>query len=202
MYQHKSCAIYVILCIVALWLIYAHLKKINHDVVAEGMENAKSICNFPQFFLQHNRGLKCHGGKCGPYTVPGMKTTKVCGQDQGFRWEVPHAPGYNGSRSDLLWHRIEPRMILKDNSMQCHECGPNAAQVGPDGILDPLAHPHLGTLANTGLQNDFLVPDNERYMSCGLNPGIPPHQPTCVDAHVNAPKCDCQGANVVKVKEC
>ena len=38
-------------------------------------------------------------------------------------WDVEYQPGYNGTYSDLLWHKVEPKMILENNSLYCNKSG-------------------------------------------------------------------------------
>jgi len=47
------------------------------------------------------------------------------------RWNVNSAAGANGTCSDLMWHDMEPRAILFDNSSKCR----NSTYNVPGGVI-------------------------------------------------------------------
>lgn len=86
---------------------------------------------------------RCMGGTCAP----------------NIDWDVKKEPGANGVCGDTLWHFMEPRMILQDNSMRCGEFSKGKTYNSPSGVMDGSASYHLGTLDNLTMPNDMVYND-------------------------------------------
>jgi hypothetical protein len=122
---------------------------------------------------------KCRSGKCDP----------------GIDWSVKQKPGYCGKTNDTRWFHMEPRMILKDNSMRC---GDNSciANNGPPGVMDDTASQHIGTLDNLQTSNDMMY-DKFQIPIMGTsdlsqNNGIIPIKQDCAMDKAMGNKCSCQ----------
>lgn len=180
---------------------------------------APQPCDLPQnFYLKKNRYLmdgKSHLNKTY-YTVNENQT----GENRGeFDWRVPHESGPNDTYGDLLWHYVEPRMILQDNCMRCNEFGPTSNHNVPNGVgssftaeFDGNLEDGLDKLNGTLLYDNLGMPDfttggqgtvsgilssqsdPTHVMSPPRNNGIVPYEQGCVKTKVLDPnRCGCDG---------
>jgi hypothetical protein len=62
-----------------------------------------------------------------------------------FNWMVPHTAGADGRYDDMLWSKTSPKMILRDNCINCKSNGKNKIfndsesglpSMGGDGLLE------------------------------------------------------------------
>ena len=74
-----------------------------------------------------------------------------------FDWSVKHNPGANNTYSDLLWHKMSPRMILEDNCLSCK----NNTYNGPTGVTE-----NDYANANDGALQDIAVINNNNCQMC------------------------------------
>lgn len=150
----------------------------------------------PQFYLKNNRYAKpcnCPSNNC-PHKIKFDYTNK-CGCEKQFSpeidWSVKYESGANGTYKDLLWNKIEPRMILQDNSMKCCQFKGNKCFNAPTGITD---HPNIyDSPYNLAMYSDQLVSQSpsDHTLSCKMDTGIVPIQPSCVDKAIYKPSCGC-----------
>ena len=167
------------------------------------IENKRSMFNYGQ---QSNHGIKNYSGKGHEYvnhdgcSAEGKCNAGKC--DPNIDWSVKQKQGYCGKTNDTRWFHMEPRMILKDNSMKC---GDNSciANNGPPGIMDDTASQHIGTLDNLQMPNDmvynkFQIPimgTSELSQNISINP----IKHDCAMAKAMATsmgnKCNCQVKN-------
>lgn len=61
--------------------------------------------------------------------------------------------------NDNIWHTMSPRMILKNNNMNC-QARKNTSQF-PSGTRNLIAESHANVNDNFMLSNDFTIPKNE-----------------------------------------
>lgn len=153
------------------------------------------------FYLRDNRFATCKKGDCTGYTMPGP-SENLCNLNLPGCWDVPHKAGANNTCSDLLWHKMEPRMILQDIGMKCTDCGPQTNYNSPSGVASDLTsnltgnHEKAGAIqSNTGfgglnpVETNRHMPTRHLNGHCTGQPALP--QPSCLDSVIQKQPCNC-----------
>lgn len=183
--------VYIIILIVLVALIAAYFmrgetttvvveEKLEHMApeTPEEIKTAPVPCDYPDnFYVKNNRDL------LNPEA-----------------WKVPYKCGPQGC-GDVLWHYMEPRMILIDNCMNCGDYKNKVNLSVPDGVESELTTSITGQLEslNPMISDELSVPQFKdgrfpQTMSGPMSNGLcNPEQGCLKDRVQSGSSCGCNG---------
>jgi hypothetical protein len=163
-----------------------------------------------QFFVRNNRYLDGVNAKNENKSVETPFSSSQYQYDQPTEkclnnspaWDVTYNSGSNNTYGDLLWHKMEPRMILQDNCLNCHNFKQDMKYNPPGGVASDLTGLYDDSMENGSLKeskilyDEFLAPElstGHRYISGELRAtGIGPMECDCMSKNVLDSKYTCR----------
>ena len=79
-------------------------------------------------------------------------------------WKVPYQCGPQGC-GDVLWHYMEPRMLLTDNCLHCDQFSKDKLVNVPDGLESNLTSDLSSRLENPMISDNLSIPEAVHTMS-------------------------------------
>jgi len=155
------------------------------------------------FYVKGDRYTTPNNGATKSIRSPCVNSPNSACQNS-CNWSVPYEAGANNTFSDILWHYMEPRMVLQDNCMRCGTFSKQGSGNAPNGLTSDYTS-HFDNSVENGVRNvhgllydEVDVPefgiDYPHTMSPKASTGTFTMTNDCaLDKAISSSKCGCDG---------